>query len=139
MLKHFDRRQIGPMIRVIRLEINNSFDSDERHDPWCVRLQYMRILSCIHQSSEEVRNVDWPRHAEVVENVLHDANDFFSSGFIALNGAKGLRQNPIQCAWQIHKLRNEKLGASWGFRCLRLHKNVHQVIAKNWRPIGASS
>src|ERR1044071_1151423 len=26
MLKHFDRRQIGPMIRVIRLEINTSRD-----------------------------------------------------------------------------------------------------------------
>src|SRR4051812_30617120 len=89
MLKHFNRRQISPMIRVVRLEINTSLDSDELHDPWCVRLQYMRILSCIHQSSEEeVKNVDWPRHAEVVE----DANDFFSSGFISLNGAEGLRQ-----------------------------------------------
>src|SRR3954463_13019538 len=105
MLKHFDRREIGPMIRVIRLEINTSLDSDELHDPWRVRLQYMRILSCIHQSSEEeVWNIDWPRHAEAVEDVLHETNDFFSSRFIAFNWAEGLSQNPIQCARQIQKL-----------------------------------
>src|SRR4051812_49303564 len=140
MLKHFDRRQICPMIRVIRLKINTSRGSDELHDPWRVWLQDMRILCCINQSSEEeVRNVDWPRHAEVVEYVLHDANDFFSRGFIAFNGAEGLRQNLIQCTWQIHKLENWKLCATWGFRGLRRHEHVHQVISKNLRPIGASS
>src|ERR1041385_8769319 len=140
MLKHFNRRHICPMIRVIRLEINTSRGSDELHDPWRLRLQDMRILCCIHQSSEEeVRNVDWPRHAEVVKYVLHDANDFFSNGFIAFNGAEGLRQNPIQCTRQIQKLRDWKLYACRGFRGLRLHEHVHQIISKNWRPIGAGS
>src|SRR4051812_33112836 len=107
MLKHFKRWQISLMIGLIRLILKSSLGADKLHDPWRIRLQYMRILSCIHQSSEEeVRNIDWPRHAEVVEYVLHDANDFFSSRFIALNGAKSLRQNPIQRARQIQKLRD---------------------------------
>src|ERR1041385_644036 len=140
MLKHFDKRQIGPVIRVIRLEINSSHGSDELHDPRRVWLQDMRILCCINQSSEEeFRHVDWPRHEEVVEDVLHDANDFFSSGFIAFNGAESLRQNPIQCIWQILKLRDWKFCASRGFRGLRLHEHVHQVITKKLRSIGASS
>src|SRR3954464_2554441 len=107
MLKHFKRRQVSLMIGLIRLILKSSLGVDKLHDPWRVRLQYMRILSCIHQGSEEeVRNIDWPRHAEAVEYILHDANYFFNSRFIAFNWAEGLCQNPIQRARQIQKLRN---------------------------------
>src|SRR4051812_31194279 len=79
MLKHFDRRQIGPVIRVIRLILNSCYGADELHDPWRVWLQDVWVLCSISKSSEEeVRNIDWPRHAEVVKYVLHDANYFFS-------------------------------------------------------------
>jgi len=68
------------MIRTVRLKLNTGLGADELHDPWRIGLQNVRVLSSIHQSpEEEVRNVDWPRHAEAVENVLHDANHFFSS------------------------------------------------------------
>src|SRR4051812_30835301 len=96
MLKHFKRRQVSSMIWLIRMILNASRGADEIHDPGYVRLQEMRILSCIHQSSEEeVRNVDWPRHAEAVEYILHDAHDFFSSRFIVFDWTEGLSQNPI--------------------------------------------
>src|SRR4051812_36088156 len=107
MLKHFKRRQVSSMIWLIRLILNASRGADKLHDPGRVRLQEIRILSCIHQSSEEeVRNIDRPRHAEAVEYILHNANDLFSSRFIAFNWAEGLSQNPIQRARQIQKLRD---------------------------------
>src|SRR3954464_2373901 len=110
------------MIGVIRLILNSCLGADKLHDPWRVRLENMRILSGIYQSSEEeVRNIDWPRHAEAVKYVLHDANNFVSCRFIALNRAEGLRQNPIQHVRKVQKVRDQKLCASWGFRCVRLH------------------
>ena len=126
------------MIRLIRLILNASLDADNIHNPWRIRLQDVRILGSINQSSEEeVGNVDWRRHAEVIKYVLHDANNFFSTRFISLDGAERLRQNPLQHARQVQKLRDQKLRASWGFRRLRLHEHVHQIISKNWRAIGA--
>src|SRR4051812_49239822 len=80
MLKHLDRGKIGAMIRLIRLIVYASLGADKLHNPWHIGLQDMRILSCVNQSpEEEVGDVDRTKHAQVVENILHDAYDMFSS------------------------------------------------------------
>src|ERR1041385_4656056 len=67
VLKHFNWRNIRAMISLIRLEVDANLGADELHDPWSIWLQNMRILSSIHQRpEEEVRDINWSRHAEAI-------------------------------------------------------------------------